>query len=138
MLDQPDTLGQLDLLSQCRDNLQLTPEAAAMLRQSGFAPSCEDDRRRRPRRRVQWRVPLLVLSTLPALSRAEEWHASWVIDISRSGAGLLHWEQLYPCERLRLALPDDGMRLAEVVWCQRLGANCFHIGSRFIEDELQR
>jgi hypothetical protein len=133
MLDQLNSSSELALLAECRDELVIPIEAEWLVAQTGYAKSTEVERRRFPRLRTHLRLPMQLLSTLPALPREEAWHAVRVIDLSKLGVGLLHSAQLYPRERVRLAV-KSGLQLAEVNWCQRVGDHCFRVGCRFITD----
>ncbi len=73
--------------------------------------------------------------TLPSLPRARAWFAVYVVDLARSGLGLLHGEPLYPKERLRVVLPDGSLKQIEIVRCQRLDERCFSIGARFVDQQ---
>lgn len=130
MLDQLDATDQLTLLSQCRDSVDLS-EAGALTSQSGFAPSREGERRRFPRMRTNLRAPMQVISTLPAVPRPSDWHEVRVIDLSKGGIGLLHSQQLYPKEQIRIMVQDGVLQVAEVVWCQRVADRCYRVGCSF-------
>jgi hypothetical protein len=64
------------------------------------------------------------------LDRRSEQLAVYVVDISRSGIGIISPVQLLASELVVLATPDRQWPL-RVVRCVRLGAGCFHCGCRF-------
>jgi len=64
------------------------------------------------------------------LERRGNYHTVYTTDISRSGLGFLHFEQLFPRERLRLWLPQ-GLSLAiSSARCRRVQDKCFTCGAR--------
>jgi len=74
---------------------------------------------------------VIELSTsLPAIPRDPQQHAVLMRDISRSGAGFLHVEQLFPAEVVKLSL-ETGMKLAHVSRCVRHNERCFEVGVEF-------
>lgn len=64
------------------------------------------------------------------LDRQAERLAVYVVDLSRSGIGILSPVQLFPSELVQLTTPDRRLPLC-VVRCVRLGPDCFHCGCRF-------
>jgi hypothetical protein len=64
------------------------------------------------------------------LNRRDEHLAVYVVDVSRSGIGLISPVQLFPSEFVGLTTPDRQLSL-RVVRCIRLGPGCFHCGCKF-------
>lgn len=78
-------------------------------------------------------VALESRQSLPGLPRPALWHAVYLSDFSRGGVGLVHGEQLFPCERMRLALPTGLVQWIEVTRCQRVDERCYVIGATFLD-----
>jgi len=55
-------------------------------------------------------------------------------DLSRSGVGLVHREQLFPGQCVQITLNGEPPRYTEVMWCRRLAADNFVCGCRFIAE----
>lgn len=89
-----------------------------------------DARRRFVRAAFHRRVVLELQQTFPSVPREERNYVILTRDLSRSGIGFLHAEQLYPGERVRLWLPT-GPVATEVTRCRRHDARCYEIGVRF-------
>jgi hypothetical protein len=64
------------------------------------------------------------------LERELEHLAVYVVDLSRTGIGIISPVQLFPSELVELATPDRRLPL-RVVRCIRLGPDCYHCGCRF-------
>jgi hypothetical protein len=64
------------------------------------------------------------------LQRQTDRLAALVVDISRSGVGIISPVQLFPCELVLLTTPQ-GRFPARVVSCVRLDAACYRCGCRF-------
>ena len=79
------------------------------------------------------RAGLELRQSLPAFPRIVEWQAVYVTNISKKGCGLIHSQILYPGERFTLTLLTGLKRTVEIVWCRRINANCFELGTRFAE-----
>ncbi|NQU21718.1 MAG: hypothetical protein HQ567_10575 [Candidatus Nealsonbacteria bacterium] len=98
---------------------------------------------RRQFTRVQFRAPAVLeySQTIPILPRARGQYLVYLKDYSRAGIALIHHEQLYPREQMRLMIPPNkdvainGCRdgLIEVARCTRIQDCCFQIGASFIE-----
>ena len=108
---------------------------------SGPAAVDGSDARQFPRWNNRALAGLLACSTFSGLPRDEAWHPIYVKDISRGGVAIIHSEQLYPLEQMRLLFIDDVssrllqdfyLRAVEVVWCRRVQANCYEAGLRFV------
>jgi hypothetical protein len=94
-----------------------------------------EDLRQFPRFYFRSAAALEIESSLPALPRSDVVERVYVKDISRAAVAVLHSEQLYPGERLRLTLIDGGERTATVSRCRRIQPDCYEVAARF--DVLQ-
>jgi hypothetical protein len=99
----------------------------------GPLPTTLNDARRFPRFYFERRVRAAIHA--PRHCRGHEVREAVVRtrDLSRGGINLLHTEQLFPRQRLDLALHGDALQTVEVVWCRRLQANRYVAGCRFVE-----
>ncbi|MHC4405798.1 MAG: hypothetical protein ACYTG0_39640, partial [Planctomycetota bacterium] len=113
----------IDLPSSWTESLGETGPISTML----------DDRRRHPRYGFRTRAALEYRQTFPTFPRPGGWHLVFTKGLSRGGFSFLHGEQLFPRERMRIALPGLGMSVVEIVWSLRLQHRCFQVGSRFVE-----
>jgi hypothetical protein len=83
--------------------------------------------------RFYFRTPaaMEIEPSLPTLQRTPRRERVYVKDVSRVGLALLHGEQLYPGERLRLLFEDGIERRSTVSRCRRIQANCYEVAARF-------
>ena len=110
----------------------LIPEAARrILEKKGAMPSLDGDGRRFTRHRTQGWAVLEYQPTFSALERPRESHAILLVDISRTGVGFLHSEQLYPLEQSCLTLHNGKSCTIKIMHCRRLGQCCFFVGAEF-------
>jgi PilZ domain len=77
------------------------------------------------------RAALQIRQTFRAFPRETAWNSVYTTNISKNGCGFCHSEMLYPGERLTMILLTGIQRSIEVVWCRRIAAHCFIVGSRF-------
>lgn len=77
------------------------------------------------------RAALELRQTLPAFPREATWQSVYTTNISKNGCGFFHSEILYPSERFSLILITGIQRHIEIVWCRRIDAHCFAVGSKF-------
>ena len=73
--------------------------------------------------------------SLPSLQREDAVARVVMKDISRAAVALLHNEQLFPGERLRLTWPNGEQRDTVVVRCRRIQADCYEVAARFIASD---
>ena len=57
--------------------------------------------------------------------------AIYVKDLSRMGIGFYSPLQMFPCDEIRLQMPDNRMLAVRITRCIRLDNNCFDCGSVF-------
>jgi hypothetical protein len=89
-----------------------------------------EDMRQFPRFYLRYPAALEVRPSLPALARVGQLQRVFVKDISRVAIAILHSEQLFPGERLRLTLIDGIERSATVTRCRRIQASCYEVAAR--------
>ena len=114
-------------------DLELPDAWKDRFRQTGRLPGKYTDRRRHPRYHFRVCAALEYRQTFPTLPRPKGWHKIFTNDLSRGGLSFLHSEPLFPRERMQIALPGQGAKIIEVVWCARVQDRCFQIGARFVE-----
>jgi hypothetical protein len=89
-----------------------------------------DDVRRYPRFPFQAQIEATILP-LDVNQAAPVRCMMMTRDLSRGGINLIHSDQLFPGQRIEIAL--NGMqRCVEVMWCRRLANRCFSAGCRFV------
>ena len=67
------------------------------------------------------------------MERHGELFCVYTKDISRCGVVLLHAEQIFPCEEVRIFLSNGMTLLAEIRRCQRLQESCYECGAQIID-----
>jgi hypothetical protein len=97
-----------------------------------------DDMRQFPRFYYRTAAALEITSVLPALRRPPLAERVYVKDVSRAAVAILHGEQLYPGERLRLTMIDGKRRNATVTRCRRVDAHCYEVAARYDALEAAR
>lgn len=112
--------------------VQLSRVLVEELNRTGASSTTENDRRRFVRFYCRVRGVLYYRQTLPAVEREERPFLVLVKNISRSGVGLLHEQQLFPHERFTLWMEGAQPREIEVARCRRLQPRCFEVGARFV------
>ncbi len=120
-------------------HVQLPAELAEDFERTGPAPSRPDDLRSSPRFYCQGKSHVGAIEyrqSLPAIARTSAWHRVYTVDISRGGIGLLHSEQLFPGEQVRLLLANNKSFTIEIVWCRRLGEKCYRLGAQFVKGQV--
>jgi hypothetical protein len=132
VLDQVSETSPLkELLSTCACRLLISDAAHRLLKGQGTCSASLADLRRFPRFAMQGWGALEYQPTFPRLTRAPELHAVLLVNLSRGGLAILHSEQLFPHEQMRVTLPDGTSRTVSVTRCQWLGPSCFMIGGEF-------
>ena len=118
--------------------VQLPEKLRESFELAGPTPSMPNDHRRFPRvrcRSKRHRAALKRLPTFAALASSQQWSAVYVADFSKTGVQVLHAEQLFPGERLRLLLLTGNLLDLEVVRCRRMGDACFAVGTQIVRTE---
>jgi hypothetical protein len=67
------------------------------------------------------------------MERRGELFCVYTKDISRCGVVLLHAEQIFPCEEVRIFLPNSMTLLTEIRRCRRLQETCYECGAQIID-----
>jgi PilZ domain len=102
---------------------------------SGPLPTAWQEVRRFPRFYFRARVPAVIHPMSGGQGGEAVKCCLLARDLSRGGINLLHSVQLFPGQRIDIALNDAASRSVEVVWCRRLANNCYAIGCRFFKAE---
>ena len=125
-------------------NIELPLTWTDFFQESGLVRAELPEKRRHLRWKNRTTAGLFYQQTYAALPRPEQWHPIYLKDLSRSGVAFIHYEQLFPLERLRICFLDDmSVRLlpkdkemirdVEVAHCRFVQPNCFEVGVRFID-----
>jgi PilZ domain len=88
---------------------------------TGPAPAHPNERRRFVRFRCRGRA---------ILEKDAQSMAAYTADISRSGMGIISPVQLFPHERVQVTTVRQKLPMI-VIWCLRLGKDCYQCGCRF-------
>ena len=118
----------------CR--VQLPEKLKESFELKGPTPTMPDENRRYPRLRCRsegHRAGLQCVSTYDSLARTDAWAAAYVADFSKGGIQVIHHEQLYPGERVRVLLVTGNLLDVEVVRCRRLGQACYTVGAKILK-----
>lgn len=123
MLDICDRSQVAPVWSEISSRAVLPKSEGEFFGKKGPTPLMPDTRRRFHRMYLR----------LEAVLRYEnQYHAVYLVDLSRSGVGIVSPVQLFPRAPLELGLPDGRDLVLETKWCVRLGANCYHAGGEFV------
>ena len=125
-----DVYDENEMISQLRDQLpcriELPEEWDDFFALSGVSDPKFDDRRRFSRRRHRRKA---------ILERNDVFFTVYTKDVSRIGIGLLHPEQLFPGERVKIWLPGKLRFALRVTRCLRIQKRCYECGTNF---DIQR
>ena len=133
MLDA-DYLDKLNrVLASLEDRIELSPaERLTYFRADpNMPPPNADERRRFPRLQLRQKAVMDLRQTLPPIEREPAFHCVYVRDISRTGIGFLHADELFPGEKCQLWLPQKQLQV-NIVLCRRQGPRCYVIGGQFV------
>lgn len=100
----------------------------------GPASTQWEDQRRFVRHHFRTKCVLEIKPSLPSVPRDAAFYAVYTRDVSRSGIGFLHVEELFPGEQCRLWLPTQQLPIV-VSHCRRLNARCFLVGAQSARSE---
>ncbi len=146
MLDLQNESGRLrlaDAITRLQCEINFPDSWDEFLNQSGLVGGTAKEKRHFPRWKNRTLAGLLYRETFPVIPRTKQWHAVYLKDVSRGGAALIHSEQLYPLEQMRLLfidevstklLDDYFLRTVEVVWCRQVQTKCYEVAIRFLTD----
>lgn len=101
--------------------------------ETGMLPTTAQERRRFPRHRFRTPAAMKIVQGLPNLHRPDAWYKVYAKDVSRGGLSFLHSEQMFPGERVQLAMANGHQYIAEIRRSRRIGKKCYVIGVRFVE-----
>jgi hypothetical protein len=104
----------------------------AFFAKSGPLPTAFEEERRFPRFYYRARLQAAIYP-LGASGQPPAACSLLARDLSRGGMNLIHSEQVYPGQRIDVALTDGSLRSLEVTWCRRLDNQCYTLGCRFIK-----
>lgn len=123
MLDDHDENEQVITscdLPPCQ--VELPEEWSDFFSVSGLSDSRYDDQRRFSRRRHRRKA---------ILERNGAFYTVYTKDVSRTGVGLLHHEQMFPCEKVKIWLPGNLNFSLRVTRCLRIQKHCYECGTHF-------
>jgi hypothetical protein len=120
-------------------DVQLTPEVVQRFFRSGVSPTSPDEQRRFVRfycGNQNNRLGVRYLPSVDSIERDTNWRGGIPIDVSRGGLQFLHSEEVFPGEKVRIALESKAtlqVFKGEVAWCRRHARKCFGVGIRFLQ-----
>lgn len=120
-----------ELLMAIPKRLELPPSLRDFLDKRGPMPPVANDLRRFPRFYYPASALLCSEQRLPALPRDIDRVVVVTKDLSRTGIALLHTDQIYPGEVLRLWLPCGDKQLL-VVRCSQKADACYEAAGFFV------
>ncbi len=120
-----------ELLNAVPRQLELPPPLRTFLKKRGPMMPVANDLRRFPRFFYPASALLSSEQTLPALPRTIGRSVVLTKDLSRTGIALLHTDQFYPGEVLKLWLPCGEKQLL-VVRCKQTAECCFEAAGFFV------
>ena len=122
------------VLASLEDRIEMSPAERIIYFRSdpNVPPPKPDERRGFARRQLRVRAVMDLQQSLPAIERERAFHCIYLRDISRTGIGFLHADELFPGEECRLWLPQTELHVS-IVQCRRQGPRCYLIGARFCQ-----
>ena len=124
--DYPTKFGEL--IQSVPWNIELPIEWAGFFHERGEVPCYSDDERNNQRLKVRTHGLMYFEQPLPFRPRSGEAIGVYTRDFSRHGCGVLTDFELFPCEKIRIALPTFWVQL-EVVRARRITSRCYEIGT---------
>ena len=128
--DYPTKFGEL--IQTVSWDIELPIEWATYFQERGEVPCYADDERNNQRLKVRAHGLMHFDVSLPFRPRGSGPVGVYTRDFSRHGCGLLTPVELYPLEKIRIALPTFWVQL-EVVRARRITSKCFEIGTVLIK-----
>jgi PilZ domain len=123
--DYPQRLAELMAAAECR--IALPGDWESVQARRGAQKPRVDERRRFVRFWFPCPCLLELKQTLHTVPREHTYFRAWARDVSRGGVSVLHSEQLYPEEHVRLWLTSSRLQCV-VRRCKRHNASCYEIG----------
>ena len=128
-----DYSTQLGELIQSIDwNIELPVECSDYFEQRGEIASYAEDERHNQRLKIRTHGIMWFESSLPFRPRPADPIGIYTRDFSRQGAGFLAPFEIYPEERVRIALPTFWVQL-HVVRARRITSKCYEIGAMLMQ-----
>ncbi len=128
-----DYSTQLGELIQSVDwDIELPVEWSDYFEQRGEVASYVDDDRNNQRLKIRTHGILWFDESLPFRPRSESPLGIYTRDFSRQGAGFLSPFEIYPEEKVRIALPTFWVQL-HVVRSRRITSKCYEIGAILVQ-----
>ena len=128
-----DYSTQLGELIQSIDwNIELPVEWSDYFDQRGEIASYAEDERNNQRLKIRTHGVLWFEGSLPFRKRPTDPIGTYTRDFSRHGAGFLSPFEVYPEERVRIALPTFWVQL-HVVRARRITSKCYEVGATLIQ-----
>jgi hypothetical protein len=127
MLDRDYPQRLADLMSQAECRVEPPENWVDVQSRRGAQQTRLDERRRFVRFWFPTQCLLEIEPSLPAIPRQAGVSRVWTRDIARGGMSVLHFEQLYPGEQLRLWLASGRLECI-VRRCRRHNPRCYEVG----------
>ena len=119
------------LIGQIEWQIRLPEAWDTFFDERGVAASSQSDRRRHQRMNVRTPGVMWFCETIRQIPRPAEPVGVYTRDLSRRGVGLVAPLQLFPEERLRVALQTFWVEL-RVVSCRRVTDACYIVGNELV------
>ena len=130
MLETDDHEQVANMLQQLPQDVCIPEEWTDFFEADGILPTVSDDHRRFARRFLRKMAVCEVLPTLPAIGRHHGCHCVMLRDISRGGIGFLHFEQLFPNEKIAIWTGATKLPMT-VCRCVKRCDKGYEVGARF-------
>ena len=121
-----------ELIKSVSWDIELPIEWSGFFHERGEVPCYTEDERNNQRLKVRTHGLMLFEGSLPFRPRSGDPFGVYTRDFSRQGCGLLSSFELFPTEKIRIALPTFWVQL-EVVRARRITSKCFEIGTTLIK-----
>lgn len=118
----------LNILGKLPFKVQVPRSKLDELKKSGPCLPCMSDQRQHVRFRHLQKGILGYRQTFATIDRLHELHQVLITNISKTGIGVYHSEQLFPHEKLFLWTEEQGILQVNVARCRRVNQCCFEIG----------
>lgn len=91
--------------------------------------TCMSEQRRFVRFLHLTRGILRYRQTYPTIRRASALHSVLITNVSKTGVGLLNFEQLFPGERMTLWMSEKDIAQITIGRCRKINDRCYDIGA---------
>ncbi len=123
---QNDDGAMIDACDLIPSRIKLPDEWSDYFSRSGPLKTKYNDERRFHRTFVRGKA---------IIRRDGELHTVYTKDVSRMGLGMIHSEQLFPCERIQIWLPNRLSYWLRIARCVRIKQLCYECGATFLYQE---